>query len=58
MLELIKDTNVTERMKKNSNYYYFMSLLERFREIPSKRKRNIIRRHIENAFSDVEEESS
>lgn len=44
--------------KKNSDYYYFMSLLERFREIPSKRKRNIIRRHIENAFSDVEEESS
>lgn len=47
-----------EWKKKNSDYYYFMSLLERFREIPSKRKRNIIRRHIENAFSDVEEESS
>ncbi|XP_023228236.1 uncharacterized protein LOC111629983 [Centruroides sculpturatus] len=53
---VLKTTNTPiVETKHDSDYYYFMSLSERFREIKCKKKRNNLRKKIEEAFAEAEE---
>ncbi|XP_067141676.1 uncharacterized protein [Centruroides vittatus] len=56
LFDLLK-TTITPivETKRDSDYYYFVSLSERFREIKCKKKKNNLRKKIEEAFAEAEE---
>ncbi|XP_067124504.1 uncharacterized protein [Centruroides vittatus] len=56
LFDLLKTTNTPiVQTKHDSDYYYFMSLSERFREIKCKKIKNNLRKTIEEAFAEAEE---